>query len=133
MKVSNKENKQETKKIKLNNLKILISKNQVKPQKVSQSQKNKELLGINIAVKNVSMLIEIKIRRLVYVLYLEIKDELIQVMKVVKHVDVQAVLNKILFTEAKILNIIQKIKRNKVRKNNKHNYLRQETVVVKIV
>jgi len=65
--------------IKINNLKILISKkvskNKVKVQKVSQSYKNKELLDINIAVKNVSMLIETKIKRLVYVLYLETKEE----------------------------------------------------------
>jgi len=54
-------------------------------------------------------------------------------MKAVKHVAVQVVQNKILFIEAKILNITQKIKRNKVRKNSNHNYLKQETAVVKIV
>ena len=53
-------------------------------------------------------------------------------MKDVKLVVVQVVQNKILFTEVKILNIIQKIKRNKLRKNSQHNYLKPGTAVVKI-
>ncbi len=92
-----------------------------------------KLSGINIAVKNVNMQTEIKIKKHVYVQYLEIKEELIQVMKVVKLVAVMVVLRKIFSIEAKIQNIIQKIKKEKIKEKNQVKILKPETVVVKIV
>ncbi len=63
---------------------------------------------INIAVKNVNTLIEIKIKRHVYVSYPEIREGLISVMKDVRLVDVVDAQDKILSSEAKIPNIIPK-------------------------
>ena len=79
------------------------------------------------------MLIEIKIKKLVYVLYLEIKEELIQENKDVKLVDVVDAQKRILFIEDKTLNTIQKIKKDKVREKSKAKILRQEMDAVKIV
>jgi hypothetical protein len=54
-------------------------------------------------------------------------------MKVVKLVAVMVVLRKIFSIEAKIQNIIQKIKKEKIKEKNQVKILKPETVVVKIV
>ena len=79
------------------------------------------------------MLIEIKIKKLVYVLCLEIKEEHIQENKDVKLVDVVDAQKRIFFLEDKTLNTIQKIKKDKVREKSKAKILRQEMDAVKIV
>jgi len=78
------------------------------------------------------MLTETKIRRLVFVLYPEIREELILEIKDAKHVDVMAVRKKIFFLEEKIHNTILKIRKNKIKRKNKKS-LKPEMVVVKIV
>ncbi len=78
------------------------------------------------------MLTETKIRRLVFVLYPEIREELILEIKDAKHVDVMAVRKKIFFLEEKINNTILKIRKNKIKRKNQKS-LKPEMVVVKIV
>lgn len=91
-----------------------------------------ELSDINIVVKNANMPIEIKIKKHVYVSYQGIKEELTQVVKDVKLVDVVDAQKKTLSFEEKIRNIIQKIEKNKTKKSNSKD-LKRGMDAVKVV
>lgn len=77
------------------------------------------------------MQIAIKTKKPAFVSYPEIKEELILETKVVRLVDAMDARKKILFLEDKILNIIQRIRREKAKGKSRRD-LRQETDAARI-
>ena len=77
------------------------------------------------------MLTETKIRKLVFVLSQEIREERILEIKVVKLAVVLDAQNKISFLEVKILNTIQKTRKKKIKRKKKKNF-KPEMDAVKI-
>lgn len=88
--------------------------------------------GTNIVAKDANISTETKIKRLVFVLYPETKEEPTLAMRDAKLADVTAAPRRILSQEAKILNIILEKRKNKIRKNQMR-ILKPEMVAVKTV